>query len=125
IKPGDLSHKYRYELHANEIVLLAYYIAAINIEETYHELAGGEYEPFEGIVLTDTFQMTEDGNKGQAGTIFPILPENSERAEKQKARDITVVVANPPYSVGQDSENDANKNLKYPGLDAKIASTYA
>ena len=125
IKPEDLSHKYRHELHANEIVLLAYYIAAINIEETYHELAGGEYQPFEGIVLTDTFQMTEDPANGQASTIFPVLPENSERADKQKAQDIRVVVANPPYSAGQDSANDDNQNLKYPKLDEAIANTYA
>src|SRR5690606_41008805 len=125
IKPEDLAHKYRHELHANEIVLLAYYIAAINIEETYHELAGGEYQPFEGIVLTDTFQMTEDPANGQASAIFPILPENSERAVKQKAQDIRVVVANPPYNAGQDSANDDNQNLKYPKLDAAIANTYA
>lgn len=125
IKPEDLAHKYRHELHANEIVLLAYYIAAINIEETYHSLAGGEYQPFEGIVLTDTFQMTEDPANGQAGAIFPVLPENSERAEKQKAHDIRVVIANPPYSAGQDSANDDNQNLKYPKLDEAIANTYA
>ena len=125
IKPEDLAHKYRHELHANEIVLLAYYIAAINIEETYHDLAGGDYQPFEGIVLTDTFQMMEDPANGQAGTIFPILPENSERADKQKAQDIRVIIGNPPYSSGQRDETEGNQNLNYPAIDQRISETYA
>lgn len=122
IKPEDLARKYRYELHANEIVLLAYYVAAINIEETYHDLAGGEYEPFNGIVLTDTFQMNEDDDELDGGGVFP---ENNERVEAQKALDIQVVVGNPPYSKGQESGNDNNQNLKYPTLDGRIATTYA
>lgn len=122
IKPEDLAYKYRYELHANELVLLAYYVAAINIEETYHDLAGGNYVPFEGIVLTDTFQMNEADDEFDGQGIFP---ENNERVESQKALDIRVVIGNPPYSAGQESGNDDNQNLKYPTLDAKIASTYA
>lgn len=122
IKPEDLARKYRYELHANEIVLLAYYVAAINIEETYHDLAGGHYEPFNGIVLTDTFQMNEDDDELDGGGVFP---ENNERVEAQKALDIRVVIGNPPYSKGQESGNDNNQNLKYPTLDARIAATYA
>ncbi|HET9028271.1 MAG TPA: type ISP restriction/modification enzyme [Trueperaceae bacterium] len=125
IKLEDLPRKYQHELHANEIVLLAYYIAAINIEEAYHEQTGWQYEPFEGIVLTDTFQLTEDPANGQAMTIGRVLPENSERATKQKALDITVIVGNPPYSAWQGSENDANKNLAYPNLDERIRTTYA
>ncbi|HNR00622.1 MAG TPA: N-6 DNA methylase, partial [Trueperaceae bacterium] len=125
IKLEDLPRKFSKELHANEIVLLAYYIAAINIEEAYHEQTGWQYEPFEGIVLTDTFQLTEDPANGQAMTIGRVLPENSERATKQKALDITVIVGNPPYSAWQESANDANQNLKYPQLDDRIASTYA
>jgi len=121
IQPEDLPHKYRHELHANEIVLLAYYIAAINIEETYHGLAGGEYQPFEGIVLTDTFQMTE----GKGTLHETMFPENNQRAARQKENDIRVIIGNPPYSAGQTSENDANKNLKYPQLDEKIRITYA
>lgn len=121
IKPEDLAYKYRYELHANELVLLAYYVAAINIEETYHDLAGGDYVPFEGIVLTDTFQMNEADDELDNHGVFP---ENSERAEAQKALDIRVVIGNPPYSAKQGSENDSNKNLKYPTLDARIAATY-
>lgn len=124
IKPEDLLRKYTSELHANEIVLLAYYIAAVNIEAAYHEFAGGEaeYQPFEGIVLTDTFQLAE----GTAAKLdgMEVLEGNSERAKKQKAQPITVVIGNPPYSAGQDSQNDDNQNLKYQTLDSRIAETY-
>ncbi|MCL4517761.1 MAG: N-6 DNA methylase, partial [Thaumarchaeota archaeon] len=120
IKPEDLETKYSSELHANEIVLLAYYIAAINIEETYHALNGGKYRPFEGIVLTDTFQMSENQSDWDA-----IFPDNSERAKRQKAIDIRVIVGNPPYSVGQGSQNANNKNLHYDILDKRIETTYA
>lgn len=126
IKQKDLERKYGEELHANEIVLLAYYIAAINIEETYHGLFGGEYRPFEGIVLTDTFQMTEgksaEGKGSLSGRMFP---ENNLRVVRQNKQDIRVIIGNPPYSAGQNSQNDNNKNLKYPQLDESIRSSYA
>jgi predicted helicase len=121
IKREDLQRKFSHELHCNEIVLLAYYIAAINIEESYHFLAGGEYRPFNGIVLTDTFQMFE--NEGYL--LEKIFPENNQRVINQKQNDITVIIGNPPYSAGQTSENDGNKNLKYDQLDGRIANTYA
>ncbi len=121
IKPEDLARKYRYELHANEIVLLAYYVAAINIEETYHDLAGGEYEPFTGIVLTDTFQMNEADDQMDGLGVFP---ENNQRVEAQKALDIQVVLGNPPYRGKQKTANETNQNLKYPTLDARIRETY-
>ena len=125
IPPEKLLHKYQHELHANEIVLLAYYIAAINIEETFHSLRAengtSEYLPFEGICLTDTFQLYESGQKQIEGT----FPENTARVKRQKASPIRVVMANPPYSGGQESENDNNKNLKYDGLDERIRATYA
>lgn len=121
IKPEDIQRKFTSELHANEIVLLAYYIAAINIEETYHYLSGNPYQSFNGIVLTDTFQMLE--NEGYL--MEKIFPENNQRVISQKSRDITVIVGNPPYSAGQTSENDSNKNLKYPNLDKKIRNSYA
>jgi predicted helicase len=121
ITPEALPRKYRHELHANELVLLAYYIAAINIEAAYHGVHGGAYEPFDGIVLTDTFQMSEDGDSDDT-LIFPI---NNERVEAQKRAPIRVVVGNPPYSVGQASENDSNKNVAYPTLDGRIRETYA
>jgi predicted helicase len=121
IPTAKLPLKYRNELHANEIVLLAYYIAAINIEEAFHRVSGGDYEPFPGIVLTDTFQM----NEPQSGGLDDGLPENHERADRQKVRDIRVIVGNPPYSVGQDDANKNDQNLKYPWLDSRIEATYA
>lgn len=121
IPPDKLPYKYRHEMHANEIVLLAYYIAAINIEEAFHRVTGQEYEPFPGIVLTDTFQMDEP----QTGDLDEGLPENHKRVGEQKSRDIRVVLSNPPYSVGQDNANDNNQNLDYPKLDGRIGVTYA
>jgi predicted helicase len=118
INPADLARKYASELHANEIMLLAYYIAAINIETTYNTLTRVDgYQPFEGIVLTDTFQLAEDGDPMDA--VF--FPSNNARADHQKGLDIRVIVGNPPYSVGQTSENDNNQNLGYPTLDTSIA----
>jgi len=120
IKPEELAHKYRHEIHANELVLLAYYIAAINIEATYHGIAGGDYVPFEGICLTDTFQMYE-----KEDLVDQLLVDNSKRRRRQKKLDIRVIVGNPPYSAGQDRTNDNNSNISYAGLDARIAETYA
>ncbi|MEM0333379.1 MAG: DEAD/DEAH box helicase family protein, partial [Candidatus Aenigmatarchaeota archaeon] len=120
IKAENLERKYSREIHANEILLLPYYIATANIETTYVSLTGA-YQPFNGIVLTDTFQMYE--NKGTLNEIF--FPENNERLRNQKNEKITVIIGNPPYSAGQKSENDGNKNLKYPVLDRRIAETYA
>ena len=167
IKPEDLQRKFSYELHCNEIVLLAYYIAAINIEEAYHFLTQSSlpvgvetllpvdvetllpvdvetllpvdvetfhgtslhshnatslhgYQPFNGIVLTDTFQMFEN-----AGYLLEsIFPENNQRVINQKQRDITVIIGNPPYSAGQSNANDNNQNLKYEKLDEQIRNSY-
>lgn len=120
ITPEALERKYGSELHANELVLLAYYIATVNIETAYHG-ATGNYRPFDGMILVDTFQMTEDGDLVDR----VVLPENNERAERQLALPIQVIVGNPPYSAQQGSENDNNKNLNYPMLDGKIRATYA
>ncbi len=126
ISPANLLRKYKDELHANEIVLLAYYIAAINIEETFHDLSrepgakAERYVPFEGIVLTDTFQISE--TKGEMEE--KMFPENNRRVKRQKQSPIRVVIGNPPYSVGQGDANANNQNLKYPGLDERIRSTY-
>nr|WP_322719688.1 type ISP restriction/modification enzyme [Nostoc sp. ChiQUE02] len=128
IQPKDLIRKFQHELHANEIILLAYYIAAINVEGSYHDLVGGEYQPFNGMVLTDTFQMFEHGGTIQNPIISnwqEMFPENNQRVVNQKERDIRVIIGNPPYSAGQTSENDSNKNLKYPQLDERIRETYA
>ncbi|WP_330251412.1 DEAD/DEAH box helicase family protein [Nocardia sp. NBC_00565] len=121
IKPEDLLRKYTSELHANEIVLLAYYIAAINIEAAFHDLAGGDYNSFEGIVLTDTFQLAEGTAKLDG---MDVMEGNSARAKKQQKQNIRVVIGNPPYSVGQNSVNDNNQNQKYVDLDGRIAETY-
>lgn len=124
IKPEDLLYKYTNDIHANEIVLLAYYIAAINIEETFHELSKKEeYTPFDGIVLTDTFQLYDDKYEKNE-CISEMLEENNERANKQKELPITVCIGNPPYSVGQKSQNDNAQNLKYSNLDSAIANKY-
>ncbi|HEY9217260.1 MAG TPA: type ISP restriction/modification enzyme [Phenylobacterium sp.] len=121
IKPEELEHKYRHEIHANEIVLLAYYIAAINIEAAYHGVSGGEYVPFEGICLTDTFQLYEQDRD----LISDLMADNSNRRTLQKSLNIRVIVGNPPYSVGQGSANDNAANLSYPKLDDRIRLTYA
>lgn len=121
IEPHDLARKYAEELHATEIMLLAYYIAAINIEATYHGVQGGMYVPFEGIVLGDTFQMSEDKDVIDS----EVFTGNNSRAQKQLGADIRVIVGNPPYSVGQTNANDNNANLAYPTLDARIRNTYA
>ena len=126
IRPEDLERKYTRELFANEIVLLSYYIAAINIETVYGEVAkehglGSEYVPFNGMVLTDTFQLSESSHHLN----LPAFRANSERAERELEQDIRVIVMNPPYSAGQNSANDNNQNEKYPKLDERIAETYA
>ncbi|MBO4231197.1 MAG: DEAD/DEAH box helicase, partial [Bacteroidales bacterium] len=123
IKKKDLERKYREEIHCNEIVLLAYYIADVNIESVFHDLTDRkEYLPYEGICLTDTFQLNEDGDND----IFSnLLKENNERVERQKKLKIRVLIGNPPYSKGQSSANDNAQNVSYKKLDATIASTYA
>ncbi len=130
IKQEDLERKYHHEIHANEIVLLAYYIAAVNIENAFHDLIASEtkqsqdevfYEPFEGIVLTDTFQLGES----DAPLISEMFPKNSERVQRQKKAPLRVIVGNPPYSIGQKSANDNAQNQKYEKLDAQISEEYA
>ncbi|WP_349626811.1 type ISP restriction/modification enzyme [Escherichia coli] len=121
ISSDKLAYKFKNEIHANEIVLLAYYIAAINIEAVYHDITNeSAYTPFQGICLTDTFEMYEKDD-----LISDVLVDNSERRKRQKALDIRVIIGNPPYSAGQESANDNNQNVKYPQLDKRIADTYA
>jgi predicted helicase len=121
IAKKDLVYKYQNELHANELVLLAYYISAINIESVFHELTDSEYIPFDGMVLTDTFQMFEDDDKLDE----VVFPQNNERVVRQKNAPIRVIIGNPPYSVGQEFANDNNSNMKYPTLDKRISNSYA
>ena len=123
IRKQAIKGKFRSELFANELVLLAYYIAAIHIEEAYHGRLGPNagYAPFEGIVLTDTFNLRTDR------TAFPKewMPANSKRAERQQKHGIQVIVGNPPWSVGQRSAADDNANVAYPDLERRISETYA
>ena len=114
IRPEDLHRKYESELHANDIMLLAYYVAAINIESTYHDLTdAAEYRPFNGIVLTDTFQSYEEGDPMDEF----LFPRNNERIERQKGLDIRVIVGNPPWS--------ATNNRKYATIDQQVQQRYA
>lgn len=120
IPDEKLKRKYAREIHSNEILLLAYYIMTVNIEYAYHARMGGDYQPFEGAVLTDTFQMTEESNTLDDEVFY----DNTDRVRIQNALPIRVIVGNPPYSVGQTSANDNNQNEKYPTLDGRIAQTY-
>ena len=127
----DLERKYKDELHANEIVLLAYYIAAINIENAYHDATpdpddgvGKEnYTSFDGIVLTDTFQLSET-REGEI-QYEEMLKKNSDRVERQKKAPLRIIIGNPPYSVGQNAANDNAQNQTYPRLENRILSTYS
>ena len=118
IRPTALEDKYQSELHCNEVMLLPYYIASMNIEHEFYE-ATGDYQPFEGICLVDTFDLAEDRQ-------LPLFaPDNTRRVEEQKGTPMFVVIGNPPYNVGQINENDNNKNRKYPTMDARVKDTYA
>lgn len=122
IKPEDLERKYRNEIHCNELVLLAYYVADVNIESVFHDLSKRkEYLPYDGICLTDTFQL----NEGEDRDIFSMLfPQNSDRMLKQKKSPVRVIIGNPPYSAGQKSANDNAQNISYAKLDERIARSY-
>lgn len=123
IKPEDIERKYLNEIHCNEIVLLAYYIADVNIESVFHnQVKRDTYLPYDGICLTDTFQLNEDGDHDIFNQLFK---ENSERVIRQKKAPVRVIIGNPPYSVGQKSANDNAQNLKYEHLDSRISETYA
>ena len=117
----DILRKYTQELHANEIVLLSYYIAAINIEAVFDEINGDEpYEPFEGIVLTDTFESTETEDTLDDS----FFGTNDKRLKRQQEKPITAIIGNPPYSFGQKDGNDDNQNVSYPKLEQTILSSY-
>ena len=118
IKRTRLQEKYAGELHCNEVMLLPYYIASMNIEHTFYELANTS-QPFEGICLVDTFELAES----RQGGLF--TEENTARIERQKQQKLFVIIGNPPYNVGQVNENDNNKNRKYKEMDRRVADTYA
>lgn len=123
-----LQRKYENEIHANEIVLMAYYIASINIENVYHDLMDkdADYHSFDGICLTDTFQLGEDLEQDNESreAFEEVFPQNSKRVKNQRKKPITVIIGNPPYSVGQKSANDNAQNQTYPILNARLAETY-
>lgn len=134
IKPdgANFAYKFNNELHANEIVLLAYYIASINIESTFHAVGKRKkYSPFPGLALTDTFQMGEKDMPENAEVNSTIEDaelenvENDERILRQRRSTIEVILGNPPYSAGQGSSNDNNQNQDYPKLDKRVEETYA
>lgn len=116
IKTTDLPYKYENELHCNEVMLLPYYIASMNIEHAYFDRTG-EYKPFTGICMVDTFDMRAQG------AFF--TEANADRIEKQRKQPIFVVIGNPPYNAWQVNENDRNKNRKYKEIDDRVAETYA
>ncbi|XSG77099.1 type ISP restriction/modification enzyme [Herpetosiphon llansteffanensis] len=115
-----LRQKYAEELHCNEVMLLPYYIASMNIEHLYYELTKS-YAEFNGICLVDTFELAQVGAGQQLGMF---VAENTERVLKQQQQDIFVIIGNPPYNARQVNENDNNKNRKYEILDQRIAMTY-
>lgn len=126
INSRDLARKYTQEIHCNEIVLLAYYIAAVNIENTFHDLqpeTNTTYIPFDGICLTDTFQLgeTPDGEK----LFSEMFPQNSKRVQRQQKVPLRIIIGNPPYSIAQNSSNDNAQNQSYPKLDKRILETYS
>ena len=113
-----LKAKYSDELHCNEVLLMPYYIASMNIEHEFY-VATNQYQPFDNLCLVDTFDLTAERQ------LSMFAPENTRRVEKQKQTEMFVVIGNPPYNARQMDENDANKNRKYPELDRQIRETYA
>jgi predicted helicase len=128
IPRGNLQHKYSNDLFCNEITLLPYYIASLNIEHEFFDKMGGGYEPFEGICFADTLELAEDLYKDGADVLKQsklfMVEENTQRVEKEKAANITIVIGNPPYNMGQKNENDNSKNRPYPVIDERINKTY-
>lgn len=129
IAPEMLPHKYQHEIHCNELSLLAYYIADVNIEsvfqEQHHRYApDAPYLPYDGVCLTDTFQL---GEESQGERLFDkdFFVGNSEAVSLQKKSPIRIIIGNPPYSIGQKSANDNAQNADYPLLDKRVAQTYA
>lgn len=120
VPPRDLKRVYGANLFANEIMLLPYYIAAMNIEHVYFEQTK-KYEPFEGLCFVDTLDMAE--HVQQQFDFF--TQKNTERVERQKRARITVILGNPPYNAEQEDENDLNPNRRYAVIDERIQRTYA
>ena len=118
-----LKEKYKSELHANEVAILPYYIANLNIEYTYKQKMG-EYAEFENLCFVDTLDNTGFNWIGKQGDLFGVSAENAQRIKRQNERKISVVIGNPPYNANQQNENDNNKNCAYPEIDKRIKDTY-
>ena len=131
IPPQYLEYKYKHEIHANELAILPYYIANLNIEYTYQQKMG-TYLPFENIVFVDTLDNLGFGVKGEQESLFGFSAENLERIKRQNECKISVIIGNPPYNANQMNENDNNKNREYfrdrkkktGGVDGRIKDTY-
>ena len=125
ISDEDFTHKYNHDIWTNEIMLLAYYISLINIEDTYGKIVG-KFSPFNHDVLTDTFELEEKKSKNYQPVLFEEddFKIANEKADEEQAQDIRIIIGNPPYSVGQKNAMDNNSNTSYPNLDERISSTY-
>ena len=125
IQGRRLPQKYREELHCNEVMLLPYYIANLNIEHAYFEKTGN-YEPFPHICFVDTFDTFGLMDAAhQTGEFAYFTQENTLRVEEQKDTPMFIVIGNPPYNAGQDNENDNNRNRPHAGVDARVRDTFA
>jgi len=123
IPPQYLKHKYQHEIHCNELAILPYYIANLNIEYTYQQKMG-EFVPFENIVFVDTLDNLGFDFIGKQQTLFAMTSENLERIKNQNSRKISVIIGNPPYNAKQANYNDFNANKKYKKIDERIKDTY-
>ena len=125
--PAKLKHKYEEELHANEVAILPYYVANLNIEATYAAITG-EYAEFKNLCFVDTLDNvglhTSVHNRTTDAMFGSVSKENVARIKRQNGRKISVVIGNPPYNANQANENDNNKNREYPSIDARIMQTY-
>lgn len=125
-QPKKLEHKYKEELHANEVAILPYYVANLNIESTYAAITG-KYEEFANLCFVDTLDNVGMHTQahGSTGELFgSVSEENVARIKRQNARKISVIIGNPPYNANQANENDNNKNREYPQIDKRIKQTY-
>ncbi|GER80449.1 MAG: type ISP restriction/modification enzyme [Anaerolineales bacterium] len=123
LPPAQLEYKYENEIHCNEVSILPYYIANLNIEYTYKQRMG-KFKEFENICFVDTLDNMGFEHTGKQLNFFGITDENAERIVKQNSRPIMVVIGNPPYNANQANENDNNKNREYPEIDQRIKDTY-
>jgi predicted helicase len=123
ITKDKLPYKYKHELHANEVEILPYYIANLNIEFTYKQKLGA-YAEFENLCFVDTLDNMGFDYKDKQDDIFSLTDENAERIKRQNDRKISVIIGNPPYNANQMNENDNNKNREYPVIDKRIKDTY-